>query len=320
MILVSAIVPTYNRSYIVGEAIESILAQTYPNVETVVVDDGSTDDTAATLRRYGSKIRVISQSNAGPAAARNTGIRESRGEILTFLDSDDVWLPNFLERQVAALENAGPSVACSLCNGWLEFADGRRETAFNYARLCPDSEEGLWLNPDEIFASRFLQFNQMVAVRRSALDKVGMFDPQLRYLEDWDLALRLALDRPWCFVRDPLVRWRQRKIDSLSQVKRQDEVLLRRTVVAIRNRAITTLSENDGSASFRALMNHGLRHNNRELSAAILCSHGTLSRAAGHILKGWETVREKAYCRSKLYPKMQVIPFAVEPTLAASCT
>lgn len=306
MILVSAIVPTYNRSYVIAEAIRSILNQSYPRVEIIVVDDGSTDDTLVKLEEFGEKIRVISQANAGPAAARNRGIGESRGQILTFLDSDDVWLPTYIERQAAVLERAGETVPCSLANGWLEFADGQKRTAFGYADLIPDHEEGLWTNPDEIFATRFIQFNQMVAVRRSALDRVGPFDSSLRYLEDWDLALRLSLGRPWCFVREPLVIWRQRKKDSLSRAAQSDDLALRRSVVAVRKRAIKMFQDQNCSPNLHRLMVRELGHNNRELRAATLSARGKFGSLLGTALKGAEKVREFALARSNAYPKMRI--------------
>jgi glycosyltransferase involved in cell wall biosynthesis len=89
--LVSAIIPTYNRASLVCAAIDSVRQQTYENVEIIVVDDGSTDDTQARLKVYGDSVRVVVQDNTGPAAARNLGIELSRGEIVAFLDSDDMW-------------------------------------------------------------------------------------------------------------------------------------------------------------------------------------------------------------------------------------
>ena len=102
--LVSVIIPTYNRASTVSEAIESVLQQTYPNVEVIVIDDGSKDNTQEVLRRYAGRIRNIYQENAGQMVARNRGIRESRGEIITFLDSDDLWLAHCVERHVRALQ------------------------------------------------------------------------------------------------------------------------------------------------------------------------------------------------------------------------
>jgi glycosyltransferase involved in cell wall biosynthesis len=101
--LVSVLIPTYNRGYIVGQAIESVLAQTYRPIEIVVVDDGSKDDTREVLERFGQHIRYIYQDNAGLAAARNTGLVAARGEFLAFQDSDDLWVPWKLKAQVALM-------------------------------------------------------------------------------------------------------------------------------------------------------------------------------------------------------------------------
>jgi len=112
--LVSAIIPTYNRAHVICDAVESILAQTYREIEVIVVDDGSKDDTLPRLKQYGDRIRVVSQANAGPAAARNRGIAVAQGELIAFLDSDDLWLSTKIERQVALLQRAGESVPCCL--------------------------------------------------------------------------------------------------------------------------------------------------------------------------------------------------------------
>src|ERR1017187_3651239 len=128
--LVTAIIATYNRGYIVCEAIDSIINKTYKQTEVIVVDDGSTDDTQDKLRQYGSRIRVISQNNSGPAAAWNAGIRAARGAIICFLGSDDLYMPIFVERHVSALEKAGPSVPCCLGNALTRWADGRETSSF----------------------------------------------------------------------------------------------------------------------------------------------------------------------------------------------
>ena len=110
--LVSVLIPTYNRAYIVEEAIESVLAQTYRPIEIIVVDDGSKDGTREALERFGDRIRYIYQDNAGLAAARNTGLAAARGEFVAFEDSDDVWVPWKLQAQVALMRHA-PEIALS---------------------------------------------------------------------------------------------------------------------------------------------------------------------------------------------------------------
>jgi glycosyltransferase involved in cell wall biosynthesis len=103
--LVSVLIPSYNRGYVLGKSIESVLAQTYRPIEVIVVDDGSKDDTRAIIERFGPAIRYIYQENAGLAAARNTGLAAARGEFIAFQDSDDIWLPWKLQVQVALLQS-----------------------------------------------------------------------------------------------------------------------------------------------------------------------------------------------------------------------
>lgn len=204
--LVSVVIPTYNRSLSVCDSIESALGQTYGNVEVIVVDDGSTDDTPAVLAGYGDRIRHVRQDNAGPSAARNRGFRESRGEIIAFLDSDDTWLPDKIERQVALMERGGPEMVCCVCNAKVLGVDGSDAgTTFGFASLSPGFTEGEWTNPQEVLATRFLLFNQVAAIRREAFEAVGGFNEDLRLLEDYELALKLSSAGAWGVICDPLV-------------------------------------------------------------------------------------------------------------------
>src|SRR6267143_7088888 len=163
-ILVSAIIPTYNREAVVTHAVESILNQTYSHIEVIVVDDGSTDGTQERLLKYGSRITVIAQKNAGPAAARNRGIRASRGQLIAFLDSDDLWLPNKLERQISLMQKVGTAVPCCLCNIMMQWS-AKHQSSFDIAWLKPSADEGVWINVDEVLATRFVLFNQGIMVR-----------------------------------------------------------------------------------------------------------------------------------------------------------
>jgi len=109
--LVSVIIPAYNATAFLGETLDSVLAQTYPNLEIIVVDDGSTDDTPDLLGSYGDRIRVLRQANSGQATARNHGAREAHGELLAFLDSDDLWDPDKIARQVELLDRFPTALA-----------------------------------------------------------------------------------------------------------------------------------------------------------------------------------------------------------------
>jgi glycosyltransferase involved in cell wall biosynthesis len=228
--LVSVIIPTYNRGRTIARAVDSVLAQSWKSVEIIVVDSYSTDGTAEVLASYGDKIRVIRQAKEGPPAARNAGIKAATGEIISFLDSDDEWLPGKLERQVKLLQAGEASgVKCCVCNARMEFAN-QTLTSFASARLHPEHCEGVWLNPAEVLTTRFLFFNQVVAVRREVLEQTGYFRPGI--MEDYDLALRLSLLGPWAFIADPLVVWHEqledgltRKTSELERCERASEIL-----------------------------------------------------------------------------------------------
>jgi GT2 family glycosyltransferase len=304
---VSAIIATFNRSYIVCEAIDSILNQTYKNFELIVVDDGSTDDTQDKLKLYGDRIRVVHQKNAGPAGAWNRGIRESRGQIIAFLGSDDIWLPTFLERQVEVLQRAGDEVPCSLSNSWLRFAGGEGSTAFQHVSLRPAQKEGLWLNAAEILATRFVLFGQSVAIRRAALERAGIFDENLWFLEDYDLALKLSILGPWAFVREPLVVWRQGTTDSLSQRSLVERVQLKENMIKIRGRILGKLNGAPKFQHLRQLLIRELRQDRMELWCAKNSRKGFLGPAVGHAMNLAVRCENFLYRRSSRYPTMRTI-------------
>ena len=227
-ILVSVIIPAYNREKTIRRAVDSVLGQTHRRIEIIVVDDGSKDNTVERLKDYGDRIRLISQENQGPSGARNAGIRVANGEIISFLDSDDVWLPEKLERQVALLEKTRHAgIQCCVCNARMITADGAEKTSFAVAGLSAKAPEGIWTNPHEVLVTRFLFFNQIVAVRRELLSQVGGFNERFRLLEDYDLALRLALTGPWAYIAEPLVIWHGGAANSLSNRATESETILR---------------------------------------------------------------------------------------------
>jgi glycosyltransferase involved in cell wall biosynthesis len=306
-IRVSAIIATYNRAYIVGEAIESILNQTYKNVEVVVVDDGSTDDTQEKLKQYGDRIRIAYQKNSGPAAAWNRGISESRGEVVAFLGSDDIWLPTFVERQVSVLQRAGEEVPCSLSNSWLRFVDGRGSTSFQHVLLEPLYEDGIWLNAAEVLATRFVLFGQTVAIRRTALEKAGGFDETLWFLEDYDLALKLSVQGPWGFVREPLVVLRQGSADSLSRKSLTEQVHLKENMVKIRSRILNRLDAGDQFTRLRKILARELQQDSRELWAARISDKRDWGGVTvANAVKLIDKIQNYFYRRSLWYPKMEV--------------
>jgi glycosyltransferase involved in cell wall biosynthesis len=316
--LVSVIIPTYNRAAVICHSIESVLRQTYSNTEVIVVDDGSTDDTQLRLKRFGERIRIVTQPNAGPGAARNLGIRLSRGEIIAFQDSDDLWKPTKLERQVRLLESLDASVPCCLCNATFQFRDGRATTVFDISSINARHDEVIWSNVAEVLATRFVLFNQMVAIRRSALQRTGGFDETLRYLEDYDLSLRLAFEGPWALIREPLVIYREGSPDSLARRSVQDEVVMKQYEMKIFNRVLTKLSAENGHASTRRYFVNRLRIFRWGLRAAQLSQGGSWgSRAAGNVGTKILHSYNKAFRRSPWCPTALTRPVNAAPSLTS---
>jgi glycosyltransferase involved in cell wall biosynthesis len=201
MSAVSVVIPTYNRARMVIRAIDSVLAQTFRDLELIVVDDGSTDDTVSRLRMLAdARIRVLSlPANSGGSRARNEGLRAARADLVAFLDSDDEWLPLKLEAQLARLrESEDPRVAVVYCP-WLS----RDHLA---GREAPG---GLPATEGDVLDALLGGWNVATSaalIRRGALERVGGFDESLAGAHDYDLWLRLAAaGHHFVAVREPLV-------------------------------------------------------------------------------------------------------------------
>jgi glycosyltransferase involved in cell wall biosynthesis len=178
--LVSCIVPVYNGERFLGEALDSILAQSYEPLEVLVVDDGSTDGTPEVAASYGDRICYMEQSNAGPAAARNRGVEASRGEFLAFLDADDLWVPDKTAKQVQTLRDRPE----------LDFCVGHIKNFFMPERQTEAEEHS-----DHPYHQLRPGFSPCaLLVTRSTFASVGGFDPDLRLGEDTDWFIRAFAD------------------------------------------------------------------------------------------------------------------------------
>jgi glycosyltransferase involved in cell wall biosynthesis len=208
----SVVIAAYNAEDTLGEAIDSVLAQTRQDFEVIVVDDGSRDRTAAIAAGHADpRVRVYSQANAGPSAARNRGIAQATGEYVSTLDSDDLWLPDYLAEMGGALE-ADPRAGFAYTDAWmLDEASGR------FLQVTVAMSEGhspAPTLPREEFIAELLQRNFMhnsVTMRRTVLEQVGGYDSRLSHGEDYELWLRMAISgfAP-VRVAGQLAIWRER--------------------------------------------------------------------------------------------------------------
>jgi len=204
---VSALIPTYNRRAQIVQAIESVLAQTVPVDEIIVVDDGSTDGTADAIRsQFGSRVIVLMQQNGGAAAARNRGIQEARGEWITFLDSDDVWLPTKIERQLEALGIFGDEFGLCFTDSVYGGNVNMKSSVFDETGINSEARFGAIDKPLTLLVAGWNPFVvQSLLVRRSLLRDIGGFDEALMIGEDTDLVFRLSFATRFCFVAEQLV-------------------------------------------------------------------------------------------------------------------
>ncbi len=191
----SVVIAAYQAASTVGAAIKSVLAQTRQDFEVIVIDDGSSDDTAAVAEAIAAedhRVSVYRQANAGPSAARNHGISASAGKYVSMLDSDDLWLADYLAEMGRALD-LDPQAGFAYTDAWeLDEASGRFLKATATARQRPPAET----LPHERFVAELMQRNfvyNAVTVRRSVLDQVGGYDPSMSHGEDYELWLRIAI-------------------------------------------------------------------------------------------------------------------------------
>jgi glycosyltransferase involved in cell wall biosynthesis len=205
---VSVVIPTYNRRDLVRDAIESVLGQSDPPYEVIVVDDGSADDTASVVRGFGEKVRYERIARGGVSAARNVGVVLSRGNWIAFLDSDDLWLPDKLSIQMRFLADRPQYRICQTEEVWIR--DGRRVNPKRYH----EKPQGYCFDR---LLERCLVSPSAVVLKRSLLDEVGGFDEEMPACEDYDLWLRIGCRNALGLVRDALVIKRGGHEDQLSR-------------------------------------------------------------------------------------------------------
>jgi glycosyltransferase involved in cell wall biosynthesis len=221
---ISVIIPVYNGEKTIKFTIESVLNQTFSNLEIIVINDGSTDSTVEVVKNISdSRVQIFSYSNAGPSTSRNRGITQASGEYISFIDADDMWTNDKLESQLAALQN---NKNASVAYSWTDFIDaddkfvkaGRRITSVGnvYSKLL---------------VCNFLENGSNALISRYALETVGGFDESLWAAEDWDVWLRLSADYEFVVVPKVQILYRvsssslstnllKMEVDSLQVIER----------------------------------------------------------------------------------------------------
>jgi glycosyltransferase involved in cell wall biosynthesis len=202
---VTAAIVTNNRARYLPRAIESILAQTYRDLDVVVVDDGSTDDTPAAVEPYLDRIRYVRREHQGKAASRNAAVELAEGELLAFCDSDDCWCPDRIERQLRVLEQRPEA---GMVHGHIALIDGDSRplpqlTAKHRVLLARAHRHGATYAG---YAADCRCFSSTILVRREVFDAVGLYDSRLP-IEDYDFYLRLVLEFPVEFMDDKPLAW-----------------------------------------------------------------------------------------------------------------
>lgn len=198
--LVSAIIPTFNRAHTLGESIKSVLNQSYKNIEIIVVDDASQDNPKEIIKSFVQNIRFISlKTNKGAAAARNKGIDIAEGDFIAFLDSDDIWYPTKIEKQVSALKNTEQNVGFNFCN--LELIDFKTKEKIKEEKISAN------LKNNFTRGSYFLApQTSSLLIKKNALYKIGGFDEKLPAHQDTELAIRLCKYFDYKMLDEALVK------------------------------------------------------------------------------------------------------------------
>lgn len=224
---ISAVIPVYNREKTIRRCIDSILNQTYPIYEIVIVDDGSTDQTLHILKEYQDCIKLVRQKHKGAQAARNMGIREADGEYIAFLDSDDEWMPDKLELQVNALQKNKYAVICG--GGYIqtEWKNGIPEVyrksedmqnAKSLMRLRLKGKSGYVYK--FILQDSFCLFPSLMTSKENLI-KIGLLDEKVPSFQEWDTAIRLAQTNELIYIDSPLFIYHLHDGETISKNKKK---------------------------------------------------------------------------------------------------
>lgn len=289
---VSVIIPCYNAERYISATIDSVIAQGHPDLEIIVVDDGSKDGSVALVRARFPDVRLVEQSNQGVAAARNNGIRHAGGHWIAFVDADDIWLPGKLQAQLAAMV-ATPACRLNYTAWQVWHCDQPTPSAACLAELDAAADDHArwvgasgWIYPQLLVDC--VVWTSTVLVERALLEEIGLFDPTLRVGEDYDLWLRASRRTPIIRVARPYALYRMHPASITRSMPTEN---YRATVI---NRALAQWGINspDGARADPAAVRQVLARSWSEFAGAHLNS-GDLGMARR---SGWQALRADAAC------------------------
>lgn len=237
--LISVIIPTYNRASLVIDAINTVINQTYQDFEIIIIDDGSTDNTEQVIKGINDlRIRYIYQENSGkPSCARNNGIRKAKGEYIAFLDSDDLWHPQMLEKNISILNNNNKIGFVTNWSSYRTFEGNEIKKKICYAKNKNEYMSYLLLSPDKAYAGP-----STILVKKECFEKAGCFDEEMTFCEDWDMFFRIALFYEMHNLEEVLtyVRVHQESLSKTPEVTKFREGYLRFLEKAFENKNLPT--------------------------------------------------------------------------------
>jgi glycosyltransferase involved in cell wall biosynthesis len=283
--VVSVVIPTYNRANILPRALESALAQTYDHLEVLVVDDGSTDNTAELVAQYAeldNRVRYLRQpQNAGVSAARNRGLREARGDFVAFLDSDDEWFPAKLEGQVERFGQVGENVGLIYCG--VETIEGEGDSW----TFRPEHRGDVY---EHLLLKNVIHTGSGVIIRRNVTRSAGFFDEEIPAIEDYEYWLRIARYYEFDFVEAPLIRY----FDATD----------------VARKSLDSQDNHDARAYF--YRKHGAEMRKAKTAHLFLLESARRHRAADHIVDAIRLGVQAIFLAPNSYP---AYPFLLETVL-----
>ncbi|WP_299982652.1 glycosyltransferase [Desulfobacula sp.] len=227
---VSVILPTYNRAWTLKDAVDSVLSQDYPNMELVIIDDGSEDNTRELLEAYKNEIVILTQKNSGVSAARNAGIKKSRGGFIALLDSDDAWDKRKISCQVEFFKHHPEALICQTEEIWIR----------NGKRVNPKAKHkkpsGMIFEPS---LNLCLVSPSAVMMKKELFDMKGYFNEDFTVCEDYDFWLRLSSTIPVFLIDKPYTIKRGGHKDQLSRLHSQDKFRIRSLMNLLESNSLT---------------------------------------------------------------------------------